>query len=133
MSLFSAAVSALHLALVPLPHVPTTRSRAPTLPLSPLDVEYPFWHSYYNKCSDRVMALRFGSENDRWGNDRPGLIAVPVWEEHPRAGEVLLERFERLYQAYDVAYEDGEREESGRSNGNGNGHAKVANGNGKAR
>ena len=78
MSLFSAAVSALHLALVPLPHVPTTRSRAPALPLSPLDVEYPFWHSYYNKCSDRVMALRFGSENDRWGNDRPGLIAVPA-------------------------------------------------------
>ena len=65
------------------------------------------------------------------------MIAVPVWEEHPRAGEVLLERFERLYQAYDVAYEDGEREErreeNGRANGIGNGHAKVANGNGKAR
>ena len=119
MSLFSAAVSALHLALVPLPHVPTTRSRAPSLPLSPLDVEYPFWHSYYNKCSDRVMALRFGSENDRGGRAFPGFTPVPMWEEHPRAGEVLLERCERLYQAFVVAEEGRAEEEGGKRGTNG--------------
>ncbi|KAM5530912.1 hypothetical protein V8D89_015444, partial [Ganoderma adspersum] len=107
MSLFSAAVSAVHLALVPLRHVPTVRN-APHI--SPLDVEYPFWHSYYGQTSTRIQALRFGSENDRWGNDRPGVIAVPVWEDHPNAGEVLLERFERLYQAFDMANADRERD-----------------------
>ena len=94
MSVFSAAVSAVHLALVPLRHVPTVRN-SPRI--SPCDVEYPFYHPYYGQTSTRVQALRFGSENDRWGNDRPGVIAVPVWKEHPNAGEVLLERFERLY------------------------------------
>ncbi|TBU37237.1 hypothetical protein BD309DRAFT_974457 [Dichomitus squalens] len=123
MSLFSAAVSAIHLALVPLAAVPTVRSEPR---ISPLDVEYPYWHAYHKKCSDRVMALRFGSENDKWGRDRTGVIAVPVWEEHPNAGEVLLERFERLYQAYEVGYEDGERE--GKESGYANGHAKAANG-----
>ena len=132
MSLFSAAVSAVHLALVPLRHVPTVRN-APQI--SPLDVEYPHWHSYHGSTSARIQALRFGSENDRWGNARPGVIAVPVWEEHPSAGEVLLERFERLYQAFDMANADREREEKRNGNGggytNGNGHAKV--GNGKAK
>ncbi|PIL26432.1 hypothetical protein GSI_12190 [Ganoderma sinense ZZ0214-1] len=121
MSVFSAAFSAVHLALVPLRHVPTVRNSPQ---ISPLDVEYPFWHRYHGKTSTRVQALRFGSENDRWGNDRPGVIAVPVWDEHPNAGEVLLERFERLYQAFDMANADRERAE------NGNGYAK---GNGKAR
>lgn len=127
MSLFSAAVSAVHLALVPLQHVPTVRN-APHI--SPLAVEYPYWHSYYGQTSGRVQALRFGSENDRWGNDRPGVIAVPVWEEHPNAGEVLLERFERLYQAFDVAYADREKDESGGGSGGRDGYV---NGNGRAR
>ena len=135
MSLFSAAVSAVHLALVPLRHVPTVRN-APQI--SPLDVEYPHWHSYHGSTSARIQALRFGSENDRWGNARPGVIAVPVWEEHPSAGEVLLERFERLYQAFDMANADRERERGreGKVNGNGymngNGHARVGNGKAKA-
>ena len=127
MSLFSAAVSAVHLALVPLKHVPTVRN-APHI--SPLDVEYPYWHSYYGQTSTRIQALRFGSENDRWGNDRPGVIAVPVWKEHRNAGEVLVERFERLYQAFDMAYADREKDESG--GGNGSGYAN-GNGNGRAR
>ncbi|KAI0716004.1 hypothetical protein C8T65DRAFT_642505 [Cerioporus squamosus] len=100
MTLYAAAVSAVHLALVPLRAVPTVRN-CPRL--SPTDVKYPFWHSYYGKTASRVQLLRFGSENDRWGNERPGVIAVPVWEEHPSAGEVLLERFERLYEAFEMA------------------------------
>ena len=128
MSLFAAAVSSVHLALVPLRHVPTARDAA-QLHISPLDVEYPHWHAYYGqsqKAPARVQALRFGSENDRWGNEHPGVVAVPVWEEHPNAGEVLLERFERLYQAFDVANAEREREESGGGglNGHGNGKAK---------
>ena len=130
MSLFAAAVSSVHLALVPLRHVPTARDAA-QLHISPLDVEYPHWHAYYGqsqKAPARVQALRFGSENDRWGNERPGVVAVPVWEEHPNAGEVLLERFERLYQAFAVANAERERGESGGGAVNGHG-----NGNGKAR
>ena len=119
MSLFSAAVSAVHLALVPLRAVPTARN-SPRI--SPQDVAYPHWHGYHTLTGSRVQALRFGSENDRWGNERPGVVAIPVWEEHPNAGEVLLERFERLYQAYDVA--DGDRRiTNGHANGHANGYA----------
>ena len=116
MSLYAAAVSAVHLALVPLRAVPTVRNRPR---ISPTDVEYPFWHSYHGQTNTRVQLLRFGSENDRWGNERPGVIAVPVWEEHPSAGEVLLERFERLYEAFEMA-------DAAKGTGNGrasNGHA----------
>ncbi|KAI1795266.1 hypothetical protein LXA43DRAFT_992151 [Ganoderma leucocontextum] len=128
MSLFSAAVSAVHFALVPLRDVPTVRNSPH---ISPLDIEYPYWHSYYGQTPTRVQALRFGSENDRWGNDRPGVIAVPVWEEHPNAGEVLLERFERLYQAFDMANADRERVGNGHGDSSGNGYSKVGNGTGR--
>ena len=55
---------------------------------------------------------------------------MPVWEEHPNAGEVLLERFERLYQAFDVAYADREKDEGGSGSGGRDGYV---NGNGRAR
>lgn len=95
MSLYAAAVATVHLALVPLRAVPTPQNSPDRLPD---DVDYPHWHSYYGQKGARVQALRFGSENDRWGHDRPGVIAVPIWDKHPDAGEVLLGRFERLYQ-----------------------------------
>lgn len=100
----------MHLALVPLRYLPTV-SNSPHI--SPEDTDYPPWHSYHKQKNTRVRALRFGSENDRWGNERPGVIATPVWEEHPNAGEVLLERFERLYQAFSVAEEDRPKMENG--------------------
>ena len=62
MSLFYAAIFTIHLALVPLRHVPTARN-SPRI--SPLDVEYPFWHSYYGQTTTRVQALRFGSDTIR--------------------------------------------------------------------
>ncbi|KAI0743762.1 hypothetical protein C8Q80DRAFT_858877 [Daedaleopsis nitida] len=122
MSVYAAAVATVHTALVPLRAIPTARN-CPRI--SPEDCEYPRWHKYYNQRGTRVQALRLGAENDRWGNDRPGLVAIPVWEEHPHAGEVLLERFERLYQAYDMAESD-RRKADGFTNGH------HANGNGKA-
>lgn len=102
MSLYSAAVAAVHLALVPLAVIPTAQDAAH---VPPERVPWPSWHSYFGKFTGgsappRVLTLRFGAENDRWGNDRPGVMAVPVWEEHPDAGAVLLERFERLYQTF---------------------------------
>ena len=93
MSLYAAAVASVHLALVPLRAVPT----AGTAEKLSEDVHYPQYHSYHRRGSG-VQGLRFGSENDRWGNERPGVLPVPVWEEHPDAGTVLLERFERLYE-----------------------------------
>ncbi|KAI0324811.1 hypothetical protein GY45DRAFT_1313202 [Cubamyces sp. BRFM 1775] len=124
MSLYSAAVATVHLALAPLLAIPTVRN---TPHISPADIEYPSWHSFYRKFTNkrpRVLALRFGAENDRWGHDRPGVMAVPVWEEHPDAGETLLERFERLYQTFLKAEEDamstGDRPQNGQA---GNGHA----------
>ncbi|KAI0776581.1 hypothetical protein BD413DRAFT_644898 [Trametes elegans] len=123
MSLYSAAVATVHIALAPLLAIPTVRG-APQL--SPADVAYPHWHSYYGRHSKadppRVLALRFGSENDRWGRDWPGVIAVPVWEEHPDAPEKLLERIERLYQTYLRAEEGagGATEDGGKG---ANGHA----------
>ena len=113
MSLYAAAVSAVHLALVPLRAVPTPRD---TPEARPTDVAYPPWHMYHAlPAASRTAYFRFGSENDRWGHDRPGFTPVPVWEEHPRAGEVLLERFERLYQAFSIAEEG--REEGGSGTG----------------
>ncbi|EIW56997.1 uncharacterized protein TRAVEDRAFT_73290 [Trametes versicolor FP-101664 SS1] len=102
LSLYSAAVAAVHLALIPLLAIPTARD---TVHVPPEDIPWPSWHSYFGKFTGsaappRVLTLRFGAENDRWGNDRPGVMAVPVWEEHPDAGAQLLERFERLYQVF---------------------------------
>lgn len=102
LSLYSAAVAAVHLALIPLLAIPTARD---TVHVPPEDIPWPSWHSYFGKFTrsaapPRVLTLRFGAENDRWGNDRPGVMAVPVWEEHPDAGAQLLERFERLYQVF---------------------------------
>ncbi|KAI0632626.1 hypothetical protein C8Q77DRAFT_1218157 [Trametes polyzona] len=100
LSLYSAAVAAVHIALVPLLAIPTVEDEVHA---SPADIKWPSWHSFYGRFAGarpRVLTLRFGAENDRWGNDRPGVMAVPVWDEHPDAGEVLLERFERLYQTF---------------------------------
>ena len=119
MSLYAAAVAAVHIALVPLRAIPTVRNSPH---ISPEDVEYPSWHKYHNQKGTRVHTLRFGSENDRWGNERTGVIAVPVWEEHPNAGGVLLDRFERLYQAYEMANAD---RDQAKANGFANG--KVGN------
>ncbi|OSD03881.1 hypothetical protein PYCCODRAFT_1434279 [Trametes coccinea BRFM310] len=120
MSLYSAAVAAVHLALVPLFAIPDTRNSPH---VTPADKAYPTWHTYHGKYTraspGRTLTLRFGAENDRWGNDHPGVIAVPVWEEHPDAGEKLLERFERLYQAFVTAEKEGGKEEKV-----GNGHAR---------
>ncbi|KAH9939356.1 uncharacterized protein BXZ73DRAFT_43814 [Epithele typhae] len=101
MTVYAAAVSAVHLALVPLRAVPTAADVPDARP-----EEYPSWHSYCDLPSPRTALLRFGSENDRWGKEAPGFVPVPVWEAHPNAGEVLLERFERLYQAFAAAEED---------------------------
>ncbi|KAI0669094.1 hypothetical protein C8Q78DRAFT_978735 [Trametes maxima] len=102
MSLYSAAVATVHVALAPLRALPTVHN-APHI--SPADIEYPTWHAYHGRFTHRdeaprVLALRFGSENDRWGRDYPGVTAVPVWEEHSDLGATLLERFERLYQTF---------------------------------
>ncbi|KAI0351190.1 hypothetical protein OH77DRAFT_1429985 [Trametes cingulata] len=125
MSLWSAAVATVHIALVPLLAIPTVRN-CPQI--SPADIEYPSWHSYYMKFTDkrpRVLALRFGAENDRWGRDYPGVMAVPVWEEHPDAPQMLLERFERLYQTFLQA----EKAPAGEANGEAaNGHVSATNG-----
>ena len=103
----------MHLALVPLRAVPTPRDRPDA---RPADVAYPHWHPYRAlPRSAAAYALRFGSECDRRDRARPGFVPVPVWEEHPRAGEVLLERFERRYQAFVVAEEG----RAGAANGNG--------------
>ncbi|CDO76590.1 hypothetical protein BN946_scf184868.g4 [Trametes cinnabarina] len=114
MSLYSAAVATVHLALVPLFAIPDPET-APHV--TPADKAYPTWHVYHGKYTrahpGRVLTLRFGAENDRWGRDRPGVIAVPVWEEHPDAGETLLERFERLYQAFVAREGKGKRGERG--------------------
>ncbi|KAI9061931.1 hypothetical protein FKP32DRAFT_1612868 [Trametes sanguinea] len=122
MSLYSAAVAAVHLALVPLSAIPDTRNSPH---VTPADKAYPAWHTYHGKYTraspGRALTLRFGAENDRWGNDHPGVTAVPVWEEHPDAGEKLLERFERLYQAFVKAEAGGKGpytySESGRQEG----------------
>ena len=112
MSVYTAAISAVHLALVPLRAVPTPEDHPDA---RPADVAYPHWHTYSTLASGaRTAYFRFGSQNDRWGNARPGFTPVPVWEEHPRAGEVLLERFERLYQAFAIA-EEGRAEEESRA------------------
>ena len=55
---------------------------------------------YYNLRTDEVQTLRMGSEADRWGNEYPGMVAVPVWEKHRDFGKTLLEKCERLFETF---------------------------------
>ncbi|KAL1937373.1 hypothetical protein VTO73DRAFT_13779 [Trametes versicolor] len=104
LSLYSAAIAAVHLALILRLAIPTVRD---TVHVPPEDIPWQSWHSYFGKFTrlrgsapPRVLTLRFGAENDRWGNDRPGVMAVPAWDEHQDAGAQLLKRFERLNQIF---------------------------------
>lgn len=97
MSTYSSAIATVHLALAPLKLIPTART-APFI--LPADEKYPPWHAYYDLKTDRVQTLRMGSEADRWGYEYTGIVAVPVWEDHPDFGEKLLGRCERLYQTF---------------------------------
>ena len=103
MSAYKAAVATVHLALAPLDSIPTAHT-APSI--LPAQTSYPPWHPYYRIQTDLVQTLRFGSLSDRWGNEYPGITAVPVWEEHPDVGKVLLDKFERLYQTFRKAIPD---------------------------
>nr|VWO98099.1 Uncharacterized protein [Ganoderma boninense] len=78
MSVYNAAVATVHLALVPLESIPTTHTARDILPTH---TKYPPWHLYHNLQTDAVQSLRFGSRSDRWGNEYPGITAVPVWWE----------------------------------------------------
>ena len=113
LSTYSSAVATVHLALAPLKSIPTAR----TAPLIlPTDEKYPTWHPYHDLRTQEVQTLRIGSEADRWGNEYPGIIAVPVWEDHRDFGGELLEKCERLYQTFRTATrapaEDGAKDES---------------------
>lgn len=99
-TLYGAAIAAVHLALVPLRAIPTVDD---AVHAPPEEVRWPSWHSYYGNDRNgplRVLTLRFGAENDRWGRERTGVMAVPVWEKYPDLGETLLEKYERLYQSF---------------------------------
>ncbi|KAM5539663.1 hypothetical protein V8D89_006772 [Ganoderma adspersum] len=114
LSAYSSAVATVHLALAPLKTIPTSRS-VPTI--LPADEKYPPWHAYYDMRTDQVQTLQMGSEADRWGNEYPGIVAVPVWGEHKDFGKRLLEKCERLYQTFGTvsaaASEDGPARETG--------------------
>ncbi|PCH42767.1 hypothetical protein WOLCODRAFT_102597 [Wolfiporia cocos MD-104 SS10] len=56
--------------------------------------------------------------SDRLGRERVGIDPVAAWDKHPDEGARILERCERLYQAF-VEREKG----SGEGTANGNGHA----------
>lgn len=109
MSPFKSAVSAVHFALVSALFIPTAMNSPAYGHVLP-EMHHPSWHSYYGKRMKPVAHhLRLSSENDRCGNERPGVIPVPEWEEQPEAGEVLLGRFERLYEAFKTR-EESEKE-----------------------
>ncbi|TBU28350.1 hypothetical protein BD309DRAFT_959520 [Dichomitus squalens] len=100
-SLYAAAVGPVHVALAPLNSIPTPQNMPH---VRPADTGYPPWHVYYGQTTSEAQMCRIGSESNRWGKERPGIVAVPVWEAYPNLSQTLLERFERLYQTFLQAY-----------------------------
>ena len=50
-----------------------------------------------NGYAKKLQPMRFGSETDRWGNERVGLTPVVEWDEHEQDGRELLDKYEKLY------------------------------------
>jgi len=82
--IYTAAISAVHLSLISLSFIPaflksTTNGTA-------------------NSHAKKLQPMRFGSETDRWGNERVGLTPVLEWDVHEQHGKELLQKCDKLYQ-----------------------------------
>lgn len=114
---FTAAVSAVHIALVSLTAIPASllaysRVRSKSVPPSSLWEDSLSNMSMYDnglKSADDVKAaelkgqtvpLKFGAETDRLGRDRVGVMPVLEWAEHDAEAEFLLDKCESLYTSF---------------------------------
>lgn len=84
---YKAAIAAVHLSLISLSFIPAF----PLLSSS---------KSTANGFTVKPQPVRFGSETDRWGTERVGITPVKQWEEHAREGDQLLEKCDKLYEAF---------------------------------
>ncbi|KAG1803395.1 NAD(P)-binding protein [Suillus subaureus] len=82
---FKAAISAVHLCLVPLPLLPTVSS-------TELDDSDP--------TATVEVGFRYISECDRWGKERVGTMKLTRSKEHNNQCDELLDRCERLFTAF---------------------------------
>ena len=87
---FKAAISAVHLALVPLIFI--------TYLSSAIDSSaYPSNDSKSQPNTEGIP-VRFGAETNWFGNERVGLTPVKEWKKFEEQAEFLLEKCDNLYQ-----------------------------------
>ncbi|KAJ8587649.1 hypothetical protein M405DRAFT_821239 [Rhizopogon salebrosus TDB-379] len=84
-SAFKAAISAVHLCLVPLAFLPTVSSPE----LDGLDPSTP-----------AEVGVRYVSQCDRWGKERVGTMKLTLSKEQEKQSDELLKRCERLFTAF---------------------------------
>jgi 3-keto steroid reductase len=84
-SAFKAAISAVHLCLVPLAYLPTISSKE-------LDISDP--------TATNEVGFRYVSECDRWGKERVGTMKLTRSKEHNKQCNDLLDHCERLLTAF---------------------------------
>ncbi|CAL1702097.1 unnamed protein product [Somion occarium] len=114
---FKAAIAAVHLSLVPLLYIPThlmtfRHTENSTIPPGPIFYDGLYTSSLYSSGLKSAEAariaeeqgipppLKFGSETDRFGRERVGVVTVLEWTEHEKESQFLLDKCESLYQSF---------------------------------